>query len=77
MIYGYESQTLSEYGLKRMREISLSASPAILRELAAFLLQTADDAEKAASDHWHRHVSKTISDGLECDFIVLKQVAEQ
>jgi hypothetical protein len=72
MIYGYESQQLNEYGLKQMREISVKVSPDMLRKLAAFLLKTADEAECANSDHWHRHVPEPIRDGLKCDFIILK-----
>ena len=71
MVYGYDVETLNEYGLKRMREISIAASPAALRELAAFLLLTADEAEEA-SDHWHRHAPTSITDGLECELVVLK-----
>ena len=56
MIYGYDSRTVNEYGLKQLREISLAVSPDDLRELADFLRDTAVELEGAASDHWHRHI---------------------
>jgi hypothetical protein len=41
MIYGYESRTVNESGLKQMREISLAVSADDLRELADFLRTSA------------------------------------
>ena len=72
MIYGYGSKAVNEFGLMRMSEISLSASPTALRGLAAFLLLAADASENAASEHWHKHVPKVLRDSLECDVVVLR-----
>jgi hypothetical protein len=76
MVYGYDVEIMNEYGLRRMSEISLAASPASLRELAAFLLLAADEAENAVSEHWHKHAPSSVRDGLECDFVVLKPSLE-
>jgi hypothetical protein len=70
MIYGYDSRTINQYGLKEMREISLSAGPAVLRDLARFLMQCADDLE-TGSVHSHRHVSAGLQRDIGCDVIVL------
>ncbi len=71
MIYGYDSRTINEYGLKQMREISLAARPDALRELARFLDQCADELETAASSHWHRHAPSSLQRDVGCDVIVL------
>ncbi len=71
MIYGYDSQTLNEYGLKQLREISLAVSPEDLRELANFLQDSADELEGAVSGHWHRHLPDALRRRLGCDVIVL------
>jgi len=72
MIYGYDSRTVNEYGLKQMREISVVAPPVILRELARFLIECADELETAGSDHWHRHASAVLERDVGCDVIVAK-----
>jgi hypothetical protein len=71
MIYGYESRTLDEHGLKQMREISLEVRPDTLRELSKFLMECADELETAVSDHWHRHTSAALQREVGCDVIVL------
>ena len=71
MIYGYDSRTVNEYGLRQMKEVSVSASPEALRGLAAFLVATAEELEGAASGHWHRHIPSSLKKQLECDLIVL------
>jgi hypothetical protein len=70
MIYGYDSGVLNEDGLKQMREISIASGADNLRELAAFLLQAADDMEQAKSAQWHRHVLEALQQALKCDVIV-------
>ena len=76
MIYGYDSRTINEYGLKQMREISVAASPAALRELAQFLIECADQLESAASSHWHRHASTSLQREVGCDVTVLNSKPE-
>lgn len=76
MIYGYDSRTINEYGLKQLREISLAVSPYDLRELASFLQASADELEGAASDHWHRHMPDVLRRRLGCDVIVLNSKPE-
>lgn len=71
MIYGYESRTINEYGLKEMREISLAMSPNDLRELAEFLQVSADELEGASSGHWHRHLPDSLQRKVGCDVVVL------
>jgi hypothetical protein len=71
MIYGYDSRTINEYGLKEMREISVAAPPCALRELATFLMQCADELESAASAHWHRHASASLKRDIGCEVVVL------
>ncbi len=60
MIYGYDSCTINEYGLRQMREISIAAAPSALRQLADFLQEAADDMANASSSHWHKHVPSAL-----------------
>jgi hypothetical protein len=77
MIYGYDSCTINEYGLRQMQEISIAVSPAALRELADFLRETADELAGASSGHWHRHVPSALQRLLQCDVIVLNAKPER
>ncbi len=70
MIYGYDSHTVNEYGLKQMREISLALSADDLRQLADFLQNSADELEGAAPEHWHRHIPDSLRRSVGCDVIV-------
>ena len=76
MIYGYDSRAINEFGLKQMREISVSVSPEVLRELAGFLSDAADELEGAVSDHWHRHASDDLQRKVGCDLIILNRKPE-
>jgi hypothetical protein len=76
MIYGYDSRTINEYGLKQLREISLAVSPDNLRELAEFLRESADELEGASSAHWHRHMPDALRRKVGCDVIVLNNKPE-
>jgi len=76
MIYGYDSRTINEYGLKQLREISLALSPDDLRELALFLHQAAEGLEGASSGHWHLHLPDVIRRKVGCDVIVLNSNPE-
>ena len=71
MIYGYESRTVNEHGLKQMREVSISASPDDLRKIAAFLAETADELDAhRVSAQWHRHSPAELREAIGCDVIV-------
>ena len=76
MIYGYDSRTVNEYGLKQLREISIAVSPNDLRGLAEFLRDAADELEGATSDHWHRHMPTPLQRKLGCDVVVLNSKPE-
>ncbi|MBA3316303.1 MAG: hypothetical protein M3552_12670 [Planctomycetota bacterium] len=71
MIYGYGGKSLNEYGLTEMREVSLSATPIQLRQIATHLLDAADELDRqTVSAHWHRHLPKQVCESLGCDVIV-------
>jgi hypothetical protein len=70
MIYGYDSATLNEFGLKQMREISLDLWPDDLRKLADFLSSMADELEEAESPSWHRHAPDELRQTIGCDVVV-------
>lgn len=73
MIYGYVSRTLNEYGLKQMREVTISASPNDLREVAAFLSEVADELDShAVSVQFHRHLPPELKQAIGCDVIVVR-----
>jgi hypothetical protein len=76
MIYGYDSRTINEYGLKQLREVSFAMSPDDLRELADFLRETAEELEGVSSDHWHRHAPDALQRKVGCDVIVLNSKPE-
>jgi len=71
MIYGYDSRTINEYGLKQLKEISIAVSPDVLRALAEFLSHAADELEQAESGSWHRHVPSALQKGIGCDVVIL------
>ena len=71
MIYGYDIQTVNDHGLKQMGEVSLSVPSAVLRKLAAFLLQAADELEIATSPHWHKHSPSSLESELGCNVIII------
>ena len=76
MIYGYDSRTLNEYGLKQMREVSVAVSSDDLRALADFLTNAADELDGAVSCHWHKHAPDSLQRALGCDIIVLNSNPE-
>ena len=72
MIYGYRARTLNGYGLMEMREVSISAAPATLRDLARFLVEAADVLDSAeVSIHWHMHSPPELRELVGCDVIVV------
>ncbi|MCA8910206.1 MAG: hypothetical protein KDB82_00755 [Planctomycetes bacterium] len=73
MIYGYSKQVLSDVGLLEMSEVSFELPPKVLRELARFLVEAADELESGErlSFGWHRHASAAISDWPQGDDVVV------
>ena len=61
MIYGYALREVNEFGLIELRELTFSASPTVLRDIAAFLTEAANLME---SGHFrncsHRHIESAI-----------------
>ena len=56
MIYGYSGRVCNEHGLLEMKEITFSAPPETLREVAKFLSAMADHMEAGGflrCDHFH------------------------
>ena len=72
VIYGYDVKTLNEFGLKEMKEISVAATPALLREFADFLLLAAKQMELASSENWHVHSPAKLSQAMGCEIVVLR-----
>lgn len=63
MIYGYPAKEVNEFGLLEIREISISAPPAVLREMSRFLADMADVMEAGGFDACsHRHIQSVIRD---------------
>ena len=75
MLYGHDRRTLDGWGLKEMADVTVDASPATLRVLAAFLRDAADAMERADADgtlstSWHRHAPPEVAEALGGDLIV-------
>lgn len=74
MIYGYDDGvSLNEYGLKRLKSLSIATSPDTLRALAEFLFKVAAEMESSDQlhDNWHRHTSRNLEERIECEIAVL------
>jgi len=50
IFFGYPRRKLSDRGLHEMREVTISAPPEVLRELAAFINEVADKIENGELD---------------------------
>ncbi len=60
-VYGYEKGDNEE--MLEMKEISFQAKPKRLRELANFLLKSADEIESSNKNQWdHVHLQDFIQD---------------
>ena len=63
MIYGYAIKKVNEYGLCEMKEITFSAPPATLREIALFLNKMASLMESGDFNEGSpEHIQDIISD---------------
>jgi hypothetical protein len=63
MIYGYSAREVNEYGLLEMKEITISALPAVLRDISKFLADAADLMEIGGFEACsHRHIQSAIPD---------------
>ncbi|PQO36945.1 hypothetical protein C5Y96_07220 [Blastopirellula marina] len=74
MIYGYDDEVpLNDYGLKRLKSLSIAASPDTLRALAGFLYEAAAEMESSDRLHsnWHRHPTADFAERIECEIAVL------
>lgn len=62
-IYGYTKNIMEQIQPKplNLTEVTLVATPQELRQIAAFLLQEADDMEKLESGFEHAHLSDSFS----------------
>jgi site-specific recombinase XerC len=73
MIYGYDLETINEYGLRRMRDVSIAAGPSSLRSLAQFIIDVAAEIEDDAGSknpNWHRHLPAALKQELGCDIVI-------
>ncbi len=59
-LYGYAEKKLSKQGLLRMREVTVNASPELLRNIAKFLMDAADRLENKGDTFDHMHVDQSI-----------------
>ncbi len=59
MLFGYVIEQVNEYGLQSLREATLCVSPGVLRQIAEFLVASADEMESEPAIHpnWHRHLA--------------------
>lgn len=55
--YSVEDQDVDEVRFIELAEVSLSASPAELRRIAAFLNDAADNMERMGATYDHEHLS--------------------
>jgi len=60
-VYGYSKAKLSPAGLLEMKEVTFSASSAVIRQVASFLLAAADKMEKKGEAFSHMHVDESIA----------------
>ena len=58
-LYGYAKKDTGN-GLLEMKEVSVSASPDVLRKMAAFLLSCADRMERDPMRWEHDHFNPTV-----------------
>lgn len=75
MVCGYGIRSMNDFGEQQLREVSIAASPTVLRELAQFLLRVADELEAPGSpqrsSQWHRHIDESLCARLGCDVVVV------
>ena len=63
--YGYEKKKVSGTHLLELREVTLSGSPASLRDVARFLAKAAEEKEKRSARFNHMHIREVCPDWLE------------
>jgi hypothetical protein len=73
VIYGYDTRTVNEYGLKEMREVTIAATPELLRTLASYIREAAEQLEKRTSPSWHAHAPMEPAQDLGCDVVVMHE----
>ena len=75
MLYGHDRRTLDRWGLKELTDVTVDATPAVLRELAAFLEAAADEMQRdddrgVLSTMWHKHAPPGLAKRLGGDVVV-------
>ena len=61
MLYGYSKRTINEYGLLELREVTIAASPDVLRQIAGYLVEVANMMEvKEPTPNFHRHIGNHV-----------------
>jgi hypothetical protein len=55
-IFGYVQTNHEPEGLVELSEVTFQASPAVLREVAAFMIQAAKEMEQLGSRFSHSHI---------------------
>ena len=80
MIYGHGGPPVDGWGLRELSDVTVDATPAVLRELAAFLTQAAgemerDDERGVLSTMWHKHAPADLTTRLGGDVVVTPAAA--
>ena len=63
--YGYAKRKVSDKGLLEMREVTFTGSSSSIREIARFLIATADEMEKSQTQFDHAHISEVCESWLD------------
>ena len=66
-IFGRGSEIAGSHGLFKMEEITFSADPKTLREIAKFIIEAAEAKEQSGNKWSHRHLQDEW-DGFKDDF---------
>jgi hypothetical protein len=64
-VYGYAKRTISDKGLLEMREVTFTGSSSSLREIARFLMTTADEMERHQGRFDHAHIGAVCESWLD------------
>lgn len=59
-IYGYQKEKLSDQGLLAMKEVTFAANPALIREIAGFLMTAAEQMDRKREKFGHMHVDEVL-----------------
>ena len=77
MISGYARETINAHGLLELREVTFSLSTTHLRQLAEFLITTANRIEDGTLRTGHLHARQALSEQwmreAGCDVIIINE----